>query len=55
MNLVAASDERDDAGNITTFDVAAHRRVQIGDASLVRFVECHHRTIVPFSVRVEPV
>src|SRR5438034_11102916 len=48
MNLVAATDERDDAGNIAAFDVAGHRHVQICDSCLVEFVGSHRRTLMPF-------
>jgi len=52
MNLIAATDERDDARDIAAFDVTGHRDVQICDTRLVEFVGNHRLALMPFPVRV---
>jgi hypothetical protein len=49
MNLVAATDERDNAGNVAAFDVAGHRRVQICHSRPVKLVAGHGRTLMLIS------
>jgi hypothetical protein len=37
-DLAAATDERNDAGNIAAFDITGHRRVQICESCLIELV-----------------